>query len=68
MNSFFNIIFSKDTGVVVLMFILAVFLSLKIEDMNTDKNTLYPLLGVIPSIIIFIFYFVKPTVKNNSKK
>jgi len=63
MNSFFEIIFSKDTAIVVLMFILAAFLCLKIEDISETKNTLYPILGVLPSIAIWYFYFVRNTIK-----
>jgi len=63
MNSFVEIIFSKDTLIMVLICVLAGFLSLKIEDISETKNTLYPLVGIIPSIAIWYFYFVKKTTK-----
>lgn len=61
MNTFINILTSKATWVVIAMFLLAVILSTTIE--KNVENDFLPILGVIPSLIIWYFYFVKPTGK-----
>lgn len=61
MNTFVNILTSKATWVVVGMFVLAVLLSTFIE--KKVENDFAPLLGVIPSLVIWYFYFVKSTGK-----
>jgi hypothetical protein len=63
MNTVINILTSKDTWIVILMFVLAWFLFAGIENLMTTKDTLVPLLGAIPSILIWYFYFVRKTNK-----
>ena len=57
MNTFMNIITSKATWVVIAMFLIATILMILIE--KNVENDFLPILGIIPSIIIWYFYFVK---------
>lgn len=63
MNTVINLLTSKDTWIMVALFLLAWFLSAGIEAVSTQKDTYLPVLGILPSIVIWYFYFVKP--KNN---
>jgi hypothetical protein len=60
MNTVISLLTSKDTWVVVGMFLLAWLLSAGIESVATQKDTYLPILGILPSIVIWYFYFVKP--------
>lgn len=59
MNTVINILKSKDTWVVIGISLLAWLLSAGIESVSAQKDTYLPLLGTIPSIVIWYFYFVK---------
>lgn len=63
MNSFFEIIFSKETLILVGLFILSIFLMDKVEAMMTTKDTLYPALVFLIPVIAIFFLFIKPTLK-----
>ena len=63
MNSFFEIIFSKETAILVVLFIISVVLMDITESTLTVKNTLIPALIFVIPAIVWYFYFVKPTIK-----
>ena len=59
MNTFLNILKNPGTWVVVAMFLISWFLMQGIENSMEKKDTLWPILGFIPAIVIFYFYFVR---------
>lgn len=63
MKSAFDIIFSKETAILVVLFIISIVLMDITESSLTIKNTLLPALIFIIPAIVWYFYFVKPTIK-----
>lgn len=63
MKSAFEIIFSKETLYLVVLFILSILGMDFIESKLITKDTLYPALIFIIPVIAWFFLFVKPTIK-----
>ena len=63
MDGWKGVIFSKETAILVALFILSIVMMSTIENSLTVKNTLVPALVFIIPAIVWYFYFVKPTIK-----
>lgn len=67
METITKILGNKYTWLVVGCFILAIVLMQSIENYMTTKDTLYPILGFLPSVGIIYWYIIKPNLKNTKK-
>ncbi len=63
MDGWKEVIFSKETAVLVVLFIISIVLMDITENALTVKNTLLPALIFVIPAIVWCFYFVKPTIK-----
>ncbi len=63
MDGWKGVIFSKETAVLIVLFIISIVLMDVTESALTVKNTWLPALIFIIPAIVWYFYFVKPTIK-----
>jgi len=58
---------NKHIWIIVATFVLGLVLMQTIENQLTTKDTLYPILGLVPSLGIIYWYIIKPIITNKQK-